>query len=201
MEPKFEVNDGNAIIRGHIAAATGTFSGTFRADNVNAVSAINIRDGSVSSYYTFNPAQGKDVSFTVPAQSQNFQLRLHIPVEIFHWPLYFRQYLGGSGTTYMNGYKSNHNVTLRLQRNGAVIYEQSPQEVCGRVSDLELVDNNNNVEWYIDQYRQSQRRILTLIDDAIDTSVSNTFRFRELSTKGYGSCTVKDSIVAEFRKR
>lgn len=64
-----EFNDATAVIRGRIVAATGTFSGTFSADNVEAVKEMNIRNGAVSAYYGFSFAAGaKDITFTIPAQ-------------------------------------------------------------------------------------------------------------------------------------
>lgn len=64
-----EFNDANAVFRGRMVAATGTFSGTFASDNVEAVQELNIRDGAVSGYYGFDFASlTKTVEFTLPAQ-------------------------------------------------------------------------------------------------------------------------------------
>ena len=64
-----EFNDANAVIRGQMVAATGTFSGEFTADNVDAVQALNVRNGAVSAYYGFGGFGGaKDFSFSVPGQ-------------------------------------------------------------------------------------------------------------------------------------
>lgn len=64
-----EFNDANAVFRGRMVAAKGTFSGTFAADNVEAVREINIRDGAVSAYYGFNFAEGStSIQFAIPGQ-------------------------------------------------------------------------------------------------------------------------------------
>jgi hypothetical protein len=64
-----EFNDANAVIRGQMVAATGTFSGEFTADNVDAVQALNVRNGAVSAYYGFGGFGGaKDFSFSIPGQ-------------------------------------------------------------------------------------------------------------------------------------
>ena len=63
-----EIN-GDADIRGTMGGVTGTFSGTFDANLVAAVKAVNVRNGSVSAYYTFQPvSQGdfSDISFVIP---------------------------------------------------------------------------------------------------------------------------------------
>jgi hypothetical protein len=64
-----EFNDANAIFRGRMVGASGTFSGTFSSDNIEAVREVNIRDGAVSAYYGFNfAAESKRVDFAIPAQ-------------------------------------------------------------------------------------------------------------------------------------
>lgn len=64
-----EFNDANAVFRGRMVAATGTFSGTFASDNVEAVTEANIRNGAVSAYYGFDFAPGStSIEFALPPQ-------------------------------------------------------------------------------------------------------------------------------------
>ena len=78
-----EVN-GDGIIRGTIGGSDGTFSGTFAAGNINAVSHINIRDGAVSSYYLFDmPNLPDGESFTIPAPLEQALLLITAPLSIY----------------------------------------------------------------------------------------------------------------------
>lgn len=58
VEPEsfFEVVDATAILRGHLLAASGTFSGSFAADNVEAIDSINIKGGAVGAYIYAQPS-------------------------------------------------------------------------------------------------------------------------------------------------
>ena len=97
-----EINDTNSNIRGMMAGARGTFSGTFSSVNVDAVQNVNIRDGAVNAFYGFNfPKGSTSISFTVPHQPFARVLEIMLPIEVYE---YGRS--NGSGaviTVYKNG--------------------------------------------------------------------------------------------------
>ena len=66
MSSRIDVWDAGAKIRGHMVAGSGTFSGTFASDNVDALSEINIRDGAVSSHFVFGADGSRDITFNIP---------------------------------------------------------------------------------------------------------------------------------------
>lgn len=77
----------NVWLRGRMVGMTGTFTGKFKADSVDAVSAINIRNGSVSSYIQFSRKRDPEVEdkireleWTIPAQAYATEIDLTIPV-------------------------------------------------------------------------------------------------------------------------
>lgn len=78
-----EFNDATAVIRGRMVAASGTFSGTFAADVIDAVDTINIRNGAVSAYYGFGFAAGsQDATFTIPAQPHASVVDIIAPIMV-----------------------------------------------------------------------------------------------------------------------
>lgn len=78
-----EFNDATAVFRGRMVGASGTFSGTFSADVIDAVDAINIRDGAVSAYYGFSFAAGsREATFTIPAQPHAGVVDIIAPVSV-----------------------------------------------------------------------------------------------------------------------
>lgn len=103
----------NCWIRGRMVAMTGTFSGTFSTDVADIVSAVNIRNGSVSSYISFSfPAPGgvrantKEIEFTIPAQEYGIVTDITIPAVIT---------LGGDPRSF----------NMWLYRNGVLIEQTS----------------------------------------------------------------------------
>lgn len=81
-----EFNDADAIIRGRMVAASGTFSGTFSADNVEAVQEINIRNGAASAYYGFSfPGGSTDISFSIDPQPHTNIADLVVPCSIIFY--------------------------------------------------------------------------------------------------------------------
>lgn len=90
-----EFNEAEAKFRGALVAATGTFSGTLKADTVNAVRELNIRDGSVSTYYGFTPsASAKQVTFTIPGQPYAQAIEVTIPFSLEATATHFTYKLG-----------------------------------------------------------------------------------------------------------
>jgi len=81
-----EFNDATAVIRGRMVAASGTFSGTFSADVIDAVDTINIRNGAVSAHYGFGFAKGSQTAtFTIPAQPHASVVDVIVPIMIESW--------------------------------------------------------------------------------------------------------------------
>lgn len=102
-----EFNDATANIRGKIVAASGTFSGVFSADNVEAISELNIKNGAVSAYYYFDTGAGySEAEFTLPKQ-QNVSV-----VDIVA-PMRFNV-----------SAESGSQVVISLWKNGVMVNEQ-----------------------------------------------------------------------------
>lgn len=79
-----EFNDATSKIRGMMVAGKGTFSGTFSADNVNAISHINVRDGAVSAHLGFNfPSGSRTAAFAVPADKETSIADITIPLDVW----------------------------------------------------------------------------------------------------------------------
>lgn len=76
-----EFNDATANIRGKIVAASGTFSGIFSADNVEAISELNIKNGAVSTYYYFDTGYGSEARFTLPKQQNVSVIDIVAPMQ------------------------------------------------------------------------------------------------------------------------
>lgn len=78
-----EFNDGDAVIRGHIAGSDGTFSGSFDAANIDAIESINVRDGAVSAYYNFMfPDGSMKAVFKIPVQKYTQIADIIIPIRM-----------------------------------------------------------------------------------------------------------------------
>lgn len=138
-----EFNDANAVFRGRMVAAKGTFSGTFASDNVEAVKEINIRDGAVSAYYGFNFTAGaKSVQFTIPAQKFARVADLVVPLKI--------EAKGVNAVGYIRLYKNgvlyrtesvNINTEYRYVEKGSDIVGYIPVMQVVRFIDFEVSEN------------------------------------------------------------
>lgn len=107
-----EFNDANAVIRGAIIGATGTFSGEVTADSVNAVREMNIRDGAVSTnmglaYPTLGLPR-RTVEFTIPGQPFAQAVNIVMPI-----------------ACQMPGNNEQGFVTLSVYRNGVLIWQEN----------------------------------------------------------------------------
>lgn len=132
-----EFNDATAKVRGRIVAASGTFSGVFSADNVDAITELNIRNGAVSSYYTFDEARDDILEFTVPALKDVSLIDIVAPMAV-----------GFYGGTYGV-------LTVSLYRNGDLIasdqigfydeYQAMTNLIAVRYIDLEVNAENYTV--------------------------------------------------------
>lgn len=81
-----EINDTNSEIRGMMAGAGGTFSGTFSSVNVDAVQNVNIRDGAVNAFYGFIFPRGSTyISFTVPHQPFTRVMEIMLPIAVYEY--------------------------------------------------------------------------------------------------------------------
>ena len=78
----------NCWVRGRMVAMTGTFSGTFKADEVDIVDYANIRNGAVSSYTQFSrkklPGETAimDMEWVVPASPFGTLVTFTIPLGV-----------------------------------------------------------------------------------------------------------------------
>ena len=100
-----EFNDATSKIRGMMVAGKGTFSGTFSADNVDAISHINVRDGAISAHIGFNfPSTVRTAAFAVPAQEETSVADITIPISVW-----------GEGSS------SGMAAQARLYKNGVLI--------------------------------------------------------------------------------
>jgi hypothetical protein len=79
-----EFNDSTSKLRGFMVAGQGTFSGAFSADNIDAVSHINVRDWAVSTYVGFSfPTNVSSIAFSVPAQEGTSVADISVPLSIW----------------------------------------------------------------------------------------------------------------------
>ncbi|SUE95806.1 Uncharacterised protein [Ectopseudomonas mendocina] len=139
-----EFNDANAVFRGRMVAASGTFSGTFSSDNVEAVREVNIRDGAVSAYYGFNFTAGaKTVEFTIPAQTFARVADVVVPLRI--------EAKGVGAVGYIHLYKNgtlyrtesvNINTEYKYIEKGADIVGYIPVMQVVRFIDFEVSANS-----------------------------------------------------------
>lgn len=78
----------NCWIRGRMVAMTGTFSGTFKADEVDIIENANIRNGAVSAYTQFSRKKFtgetaiKDMTWVVAASPFGTLVNFTIPLSI-----------------------------------------------------------------------------------------------------------------------
>lgn len=104
----------NCWVRGRMVGMTGTFSGTFSAELVEVASAVNIRNGAVSTYTQVsrtppNPARKeslKTMEFTVTQQPYPAVIDITLPITMRH------EY-----------YDGQYAPRVRWSRNGVVIRE------------------------------------------------------------------------------
>lgn len=125
-----EINDTNSTIRGMMAGAGGTFSGTFSSVNVDAVQNVNIRDGAVNAFYGFNfPRGSTSITFTVPHQPFARVVEIMLPIEVYE--------LGES-----NG----RGATITVYKNGVQFKKLTIPPVMG-------FDSQVNYTWYLQTAR------------------------------------------------
>lgn len=88
-----------------MVAGKGTFSGTFSANNINALSHINVRDGAVSVYLGFSfPTSVQTAAFAVPAQEHTSIADISIPLAVWS-----------------QGPSTEFPATVRLYKNGSLL--------------------------------------------------------------------------------
>lgn len=115
----------NCWIRGRMVAMTGSFSGTFRADEVDVIENINIRNGAVSSYIQYS--RKKEVGetsilhleWTVPAQPYGSVIDITIPCTV--------RLLAGSWTIFTP-------PTVTIYRNGVIVSQERINYLVGDIS-------------------------------------------------------------------
>ena len=115
----------NCWIRGRMVAMTGTFSGTFTADEVDVIENINIRNGAVSSYiqYSRKKEPGETeievLEWTIPAQPYGSVIDITIPTTV--------RLLAGSYTIFVP-------PTLTIYRNGVMVVQEKINYLSGDIS-------------------------------------------------------------------
>lgn len=108
----------NCWIRGRMVAMTGTFSGTFSADEVDIIEYANIRNGAVSTYTQFSRKKFegeeaiKDMTWVVPPSPYGTLL-------VFTIPLSLRVQNGSNGDP-----GTVKAPTVTLYRNGQVVFNE-----------------------------------------------------------------------------
>lgn len=104
-----EFNDAASKICGIMVAGRGSFSGTFSAQNINAISHINVRDGAVSAYLGFSfPTSVRTAAFAVPHQKETAIADISIPISVM-----------------ARGPSEKYPATVRLYKNGTLLESSS----------------------------------------------------------------------------
>ena len=179
-----EFNDSTSKIRGVMVAGKGTFSGIFSAQNVNAISHINVRDGAVSAHIGFGfPSGAKTAAFTVPANSETSVADIIIPLNV--WAEGPPDGRAATASLYKNGVLlSTAYISLPLRRSSGFFPYIAPNAgflQCIRFVDTELSGTSHYMVELTDTY----------------------FRWEIGSTKiaGVISLNLSGPITVGFRKR
>lgn len=115
----------NCWIRGRMVAMTGSFSGTFTADQVDVIESINIRNGAVSSYIQYSrkkepgETQIEYLEWTIPAQPFGTVVDITIPTTV--------RLLAGSYTIFVP-------PVVTVYRNGQQIARHKVNHLSGDIS-------------------------------------------------------------------
>lgn len=115
----------NCWIRGRMVAMTGTFSGTFTADQVDVIENINIRNGAVSSYIQYSrkkePGETaiQHLEWTIPAQPFGSVIDITIPTTV--------RLLAGSYVTFVP-------PVVSVYRNGILVARHKVNYLSGDLS-------------------------------------------------------------------
>lgn len=146
-----EFNDANAVIRGAIIGATGTFSGEVTADSVNAVREMNIRDGAVSTnlglaYPSVGLEGRRNVEFSIPGQPFAQAVNIILPM-----------------ACKMAGNNEFGWVILSAYRNGVLIWQEQWNSF-----DLDGFTRSYTFQWYAN---------MRFLDLQVDPAASVAYRF------------------------
>ena len=171
-----EFNDATSVIRGRLVAATGTFSGTFSADVVDAVDTINIRDGAISAYYGFSFASGSQTaSFSIPAQEYASIVDVVVPISIECWGEPWR---GKTMNAYAEFYKNDALMARETISIPTNVFEQSPGAEFDR---------------FTSDYMASPQ-VIRYIDLDVSTSAPVTYRVNLINSSNYDSSIGPGSV-------
>ncbi len=181
-----EFNDADAIIRGRMVAASGTFSGTFSADNVEAVQEINIRNGAASSYYGFSfPGGSTDISFSIDPQPHTNIADVIVPCSI--------RIRGKTDLA--------HSGIMSLYKDGVLIGQE-------RVFfDARIINSGGKAPSTVTVYTVCFTQVIRFIDMGVSSSQPTTYRvvLNSLAADGNGHgyviLSVIGSVVVGVRKR
>ncbi|CAM3843981.1 hypothetical protein [Parendozoicomonas haliclonae] len=168
-----EFNDTTTIIRGHMAAATGTFSGSFATNNANAVREINLKDGCVSSWYQFTPTNKRDFTFTIPGSPFAMIQEIVIPIT-FHW-------VGDDTPIAYQGSDTVRKVGVELYKNGSKLFTGvTGSKFAALIKDMSGVD-------YISNNRTLDEASFCRFVFSAAPNTPTTFRFRTIGYQSRGT--------------
>lgn len=115
-----EFNDSSSKLRGILVAGEGTFSGNFSAQNINAISHINIRDGAVSAHLGFSfPSSARSIAFAVPGVPEASVADISVPLSVWCYGFTTGFVNVGNISLYKNG-QLLHSHGLALQRRAGI---------------------------------------------------------------------------------
>lgn len=190
-----EINDTNSTLRGMMAGAGGTFSGTFSSINVDVVENINIRDGAVNAFYGFNFTKGStNITFTVPHQPFARVLEIMLPIEV-----------------YEQGQSDGSGAVITVYKNGVLFKKATIPPVIGSIIYWgDGYEYGNSSDYYYAWYLQTARIMDFDVTEATTyrvtfSSWSGTYlvgtRYNGVYVEGKTSLTFQGQVTVGFRKR
>lgn len=188
-----EINDTNSKIRGMMAGAGGTFSGTFSSMNVDAVENVNIRDGAVNAFYGFSFPRGSgNISFTVPHQPFARIAEIILPIEVYE-----EGNNGGSAviTIYKNGILFARN-SITAMAGWVYVGGQAGIENGYRVA-------SSNKVWYLQSARIVDFNLTgaAIYTVTFESGIRSRALVNELWVYGQTALTFQGQVTVGFRKR
>lgn len=188
-----EINDTNSKIRGMMAGAGGTFSGTFSSTNVNAVENINIKDGAVNAFYGFSfPRDSETISFTVPHQPFARVVEILIPIEVFEY-----------------GESQGSGAEITVYKNGVLFKHETIAPVIG--AEVIILNDYTGYMETVDHYFAWYLQTARIMDFEVTGAATYTITFSNwsgyydlkkfLRINGEVTLTFQGQVTVGFRKR
>ena len=187
-----EINDTNSKIRGMMAGAGGTFSGTFSSLNVDAVENINIKDGAVNAFYGFSfPRGSNSISFTVPHQPFARVVEITVPIEVYEY-----------------GKSQGSGAVIKVYKNGVLFKQETIAPVIG--AEIVTVNDYTGNYQYVDHYFAWYLQTARIMDFEVTGAATYTITFSNWSgyyrvgtqhINGEVRLTFQGQVTVGFRKR